>query len=53
MLVLGGLGVGSGQYIGDGGEYGGRAAGPGGVGVLTCHTKGVVHAGFTMLTFTG
>ena len=53
MLVLGGLGVGSGWYIGDGGEYGGGAAGPGRVGVLTHHTKGVVHAGVTMLTFTG
>ena len=35
MLVLTGLGVGSGRYIGDGGIYGGRATGPGGVGVLT------------------
>ena len=29
------------------------AAGLGGVGVLTRRTKGVVHAGITMLTFTG
>ena len=35
MLVLGRLGVGSGWYIGEGGEYGGGAAGLGGVGVLT------------------
>ena len=35
MFVLAGLGMGSGQYIGDGGEYGGGAAGPGGVGVQT------------------
>ena len=53
MLVLTGLGVGSGWYIGVGGEYGGRATGPGGVGVLTQHTIGVVHAGVIMLTFTG
>ena len=53
MLALGGLGVGSGRYIGDGGEYGGGATGPGRVGVLTRRTKGVVHAGITMLTFTG
>ena len=53
MLVLGGLGVGSGWYIGEGGEYGGGAAGLGGVGVLTRRTNGMVHAGVTMLTFTG
>ena len=53
MLALGGLGVGSGQYIGVGGEYGGGAAGLGGVGVLTHLTNGVVYAGVTMLTFTG
>ena len=53
MLALGGLGVGSRQYIGEGGEYGGGAAGLGGVGILTCLTNGVVHAGVTMLTFTG
>ena len=35
MFVLAGLGVGSVWYIGIGGEYGGGAAGPGGVGVLT------------------
>ena len=53
MLALGGLGAGSGWYIGDGGEYGGGAAGRGGVGVLTRLTNGVVHAGVTMFTFTG
>ena len=53
MLVLGGLGVRSGWYIGEGGEYGGGAAGLGGVGVLTHHTNGVVHAGITMLMLTG
>ena len=53
MLALGGLGVGSGWYIGDGGEYGGGAAGLGGVGVLTRLTNGVVYAGVTMFTFTG
>ena len=53
MLALGGLGVGSGQYIGEGGEYGGGAAGLGGVGVLIRLTNGVVHAGVIMLTFTG
>ena len=35
MFVLAGLGVGSGWYIGVGGEYGGGATGPGRVGVLT------------------
>ena len=53
MLVLAGLGVGSGWYIGVGGKYGGRATGPGGVGVLTWHTIGVAHAGVIILTFTG
>ena len=53
MLVPGGLGVGSGWYIGEGGEYGGGAAGLGRVGVLTHCTNGVVHAGVTTLTFTG
>ena len=33
MFVLAGLGLGSGWYIGNGGEYSGGAAGPGGVGV--------------------
>ena len=31
FITLAGLGVGSGWYIGDGGEYGGGAAGLGGV----------------------
>ena len=53
MFALGGLGVRSGQYIGEGGEYGGGAAGLGGIGVLTHHAKGVVYAGVTMLMFTG
>ena len=53
VLVLVGLGVGSGRYMGDGGEYGGGAAGLGGVGVLIGLTKGVAHAGVTILTFTG
>ena len=53
MLALGGLGVGSGRYIGEGGEYGGGAAGLGGVGVLIRLTNGVVYAGVIMLTFTG
>ena len=53
MLVLAGLGVGSGWYIGVGGEYGGGATGPGRVGVLTQHTIGVAHAGVIILTFTG
>ena len=44
---------GSGWYIGVGGEYGGRSTRPGGVGVLTWRTIGVVHAGVIMLTFTG
>ena len=53
MLVLAGLGVGSGWYIGVGDVYGGGATGPGGVGVLTQHIKGVVHAGVIILMFTG
>ena len=53
MFIPAGLGVGSGRYIGDGGMYGGGATGPGGVGVLTRRIKGVVHAGVTILTFTG
>ena len=53
MLVLAGLGVGSGWYIGVGGEYGDGATGPGWVGVLTWRTIGVAHAGVIMLTFTG
>ena len=48
ILGLVGLGVGSGWYIGEGGEYGGRAAGLGGVGVLTRLTNGVVYAGVTI-----
>ena len=53
MFALGGLGVGSRWYIGKGGEYGGGAAGLGGVGVLIHLTNGVVQAGVIMLTFTG
>ena len=53
MFALAGLGVGSGQYIGDGGEYGGGAAGLGGVGVLTRHTEGNTHTGVIILTLTG
>ena len=43
MFALTGLGVGSGWYIGDGGEYGGGAAGP----------EGITHAGVIILTLTG
>ena len=53
MFVLAGLGVGSGRYIGDGGKYGGGAAGHGWVGVLTQCTEGVTHAGVIILTLTG
>ena len=52
MFALAGLGVGSGWCIGDGGKYGGGAAGPGGVGVLTRHAVGVKHAGVIILTLT-
>ena len=50
-LMLAGLGVGSGRYIGEGSEYGGRATGPGEAGVLT-HLIGVILLG-AITTFTG
>ena len=50
-FTLAGLGVGSGRYIGDGGEYGGRATGPGEAGVLT-RLIGVIPPG-AIITFTG
>ena len=53
VLAFAGLGVGSGRYMGDGGEYGGGTAGLGGVGVLIRLTNGVAHAGVTIFTFTG
>ena len=53
MFVLAGLGVGSGWYIGDGGEYSGGAADLGRVGVLTRCTEGITHAGVIILTLTG
>ena len=50
-LTLAGLGVESGRYIGEGGEYGGRATGPGEAGVLT-HLIGVIPLG-AIITLTG
>ena len=50
-LTLAGLGVGSGWYIREGGEYGGGATGPGKAGVLT-HLIGVIPLG-AIITFTG
>ena len=50
-FTLAGLGVGSGRYSGDGGEYGGGATGPGEAGMLT-HRIGVIPPG-AIITFTG
>ena len=50
-LTLAGLGVGSGRYIGEGGEYGGRGTGPGKAGVLT-RLIGVIPLG-AIITLTG
>ena len=44
--------MGSGWYIGGGGEYGGGATGPGEAGVLTRLT-GVIPPGVIILTLTG